>query len=271
LVKDIRRRKFDLAVIYHTKRRTNLLCFWADIPERLGYRNNKLGFLLTKPVIDERHLGKKHEAQYCLELLAHVGVHSTDKELHVSIQEDAEKWVEQLSKHQGMKEAERLVAVHLGASDPSKQWPVEYFAEVINQLLKKYPCRVVLIGTDQIKSLCHEALKLVPMSVLDLSGMTDLSQLVSFLKRCQVLISNDSGPVHLASALGVPVVSIFTRNQPGINPERWRPLEPRSQVVSVPQDTKPSFKKAGMATSEYLHNIKPAAVLEAVDAVFKLC
>jgi len=86
-----------------------------------------------------------------------------------------------------------------------------------------------------------------------------------------LLISNDSGPVHMAAAAGTPVISIFTRNQPGINPERWRPLEPRSQVVSVPLNTEPSFQKAGMATSEYLHNLKPDAVLEAVDAVFKLC
>ncbi|HLF18090.1 MAG TPA: lipopolysaccharide heptosyltransferase II [Candidatus Omnitrophota bacterium] len=271
LVKEIRRKRFDLAIIYHTKRRTNLLCFWADIPERIGYKNNKFGFLLTQPVLDERYLGKKHEAEYCLELLSHVGVHAQDKKLHVCIQEEAEQWLGQLFKYQGIKEDDCLIAVHLGASDPSKEWPVEYFAEVINAVLKKYPCRVVLVGTDEVKALCHKVLKLVPISVLDLSGMTSLSQLASFLRSCRLLISNDSGPVHLAAGLGTPVVSIFTRNQPGINPERWRPLEPRSQVVSVPQDTAPSFKKAGIATAEYLHNLKPDAVLEAVDAVFKLC
>src|SRR6185295_10383934 len=98
-----------------------------------------------------------------------------------------------------------------------------------------------------------------------------LGQLASLLARCRLLISNDSGPVHVAAAVNTPVVSIFTRNQPGINPERWAPLAPRSRAVSVPFDPTPSFHKSGAASQEYLHKLKPAQVLEAVDAVFKLC
>src|SRR5262245_45025773 len=73
LVGEIRRKKFDLAIVYHTKRRTNYLCFFADIPTRLGYRNNKGGFLLTHQVKDDRPSGKKHEADYCLDLLKVLG------------------------------------------------------------------------------------------------------------------------------------------------------------------------------------------------------
>jgi len=73
LIRQLKSREFDLAVIYHTKKRTNLLCALAGIPRRIGYKNDKLGILLTDRLIDQRHEGKKHEAQYCLNVLARSG------------------------------------------------------------------------------------------------------------------------------------------------------------------------------------------------------
>ena len=76
LINLLRRKKFDLAIVYHTKRRTNYICFLAGIPRRIGYKNDKFGFLLTDPLKDARHLGLKHEAQYCLDVLKEVGIDS---------------------------------------------------------------------------------------------------------------------------------------------------------------------------------------------------
>ena len=100
--------------------------------------------------------------------------------------------------------------------------------------------------------------------------MTTVGQLTSVLKRCTMLISNDSGPVHIAAGLKIPVVSIFTRNQPGINPERWKPLGVLSRYVSVPLDEKPSFEKAGTAESIYLDKISPNEVLAAVKGLVEV-
>ena len=73
LVSEVRRKRFDLAVIFHTKRRTNLLCFFAGIPERIGYKNDKFGFLLTEQIPDDRPAGTKHESEYCLDMLRPLG------------------------------------------------------------------------------------------------------------------------------------------------------------------------------------------------------
>ena len=91
--------------------------------------------------------------------------------------------------------------------------------------------------------------------------------------RCDLLVSNDSGPVHVAAGVGTPVVSIFTRNQPGINPERWKPLGNKARVVSVsPNESSGiSFKKAQPIDTQYLELVSTEAVLEAVDSLFKLC
>ena len=98
-----------------------------------------------------------------------------------------------------------------------------------------------------------------------------MSQLSSLLKHCDMLISNDSGPVHMAAAVDTPVVSIFTRNQPGINPERWRPLGEKSRFVSVPPNLQPSFKKAGPLEDKLLQTVEAQEVFALVDDLFKLC
>ncbi|MBF0619797.1 MAG: glycosyltransferase family 9 protein, partial [Candidatus Omnitrophica bacterium] len=96
LVMELMQRKFDCAIIYHTKRRTNMACALAGIPMRLGYLNDKGGKFLTHPIKDERHLGLKHESLYCLQLLEALDIHSNDVALQLPFQPEAEAWVQDL-------------------------------------------------------------------------------------------------------------------------------------------------------------------------------
>lgn len=269
----IKRRKFDLVINYHTKKRTNLLCFLAGIPVRAGYKNNKFGFLLNRPVKDERHLGNKHEAQYCLDILREFGIEARDTTLFLPVKKDALIWADRLRLKHGLTADDRIIAVHCGASDPARQWPPANFAQVINALRSRYAGKIILVGAPREKQASQEVAALCGGGVVDVTGETTVAQLTALLSQCSLLISNDSGPVHIAAGVDTPVVSIFTRNQPGINPERWRPLGERSKVVSVSpaQSEGISFQKAGFQDPRYMNLISPGAVLEAVDALFKLC
>lgn len=271
LVESLKKAKFDLAIIYHTKKRTNLACYMAKIPYRIGYKNNKFGFLLTHPLVDNRHFGEKHETQYCLDVLKNLDIKTNDYKLHVSIKKEADQWADQFLRQNLIKNDDCLIAIHAGASDPSKCWPVKRFAELMDALSQQMDCKFVLIGTEETRTLSRKIMSLSSTRPFDLTGLTSVAQLVSLLKRCQLMVSNDSGPVHIAAALEVPVVSIFTRNQPGINPERWKPLGLKSKVVSIEPDNNISFKKAQSVNPKYLELIPTQAVLEAVDSIFKLC
>ena len=276
LALSLRRKKYDLAIVYHTKKRTNCLCRAAGIPRRAGYRDEKFGFLLTDPIPDQRHWGRKHEAQYCLDVLRHLGISGNktlDKstvdlaeDIYVPISADAWGWLEQFCREYHIRAEERLIAVHPGASDPAKRWPMEQFAELIEQLVKRYQARIILVGTAQTSVVAKQIIALVKIPVLDLAGKTTVGQLAGLLKRCNLLVSNDSGPVHIAAGVKTPCVSIFTRNHPGINPQRWQPLGKKSKVVSVP----PSGSRS-QDGSENSEPVPTQAVLEAVDALFKLC
>lgn len=232
LIDQIRSRKFDMAIIFHTKRRYNLLCFLSQIRYRLGYKNNKFGFLLTNPIKDTRAVGESHEAEYCLELLKAIGVQSNDLDVFVPTDHEAEEWVLSWGRDHHVKSNEYIL-IHPDASDPAKCWPASNFAALINRITERYPLKVIIIGSRQTSSLALNILSQVakPNEVIDLTGKISLSQLASLLRRCRMLISNDSGPVHMAAGVGTNVISIFMRNQPGINSERWRPMGDKAYIL----------------------------------------
>lgn len=273
LIKLIHQRHFDCAIVLHTKKRTNLTCFLAGIPVRIGYKNNKFGFLLNRPVVDIRHLGEHHEAEYCLDVLKELGIESDDLSLYLPVSEEALQWVDQFRREQGIGENDRLIAIHPGASDPAKRWPEQRFAQLIDILTDRHSAKIVIIGTSDVHDIAQKISSLSNSDVIDMTGKTTVGQLAGLLTRCDLLVSNDSGPVHIAAGVGTSVVSIFTRNQPGINPQRWRPLGEQSKVVSVKpsQSRDISFKKAQTMDTQYMELITTDEVLEAVDSLFKLC
>lgn len=273
LVRDIRRQKFDAAFIFHTKRRTNLLAFLAGIPSRIGYRDRKWGFLLTRQFTDERALGLKHEARYCMDIVDRLGLETVQLKPVVPLEDLWEGWVERLlAANYSASSIRRMVAVHLGASDPSKCWPVDSYARVLTALRRQNAhFEFILVGAADVRGPAAALKTRLDFSVFDLTGQTTVAQLASVLHRCRLLISNDSGPVHLADALGTPVISIFTRNQPGINPERWRPLGPQSCYLAPPPTLTRSYAKAGQSVDHSFEMVDVQQVLDAVDAIFKVC
>ncbi len=270
LVFDVRREGFDLALILHTKRRTNALCFLAGIPTRVGYGRRKWGGLATHILNDERPQGKRHEVDYGLELARFVtGRSFTDWRLRLALDAQAEQRVAALWKKRGWSNRQRVVAVHPGASDPSKQWPAARFQELIDWMRQRYAVEAVVIGGREVQGL--GAVIASKGRAVDLTGKTTLAEMVSVLRRCHLLVSNDSGPVHVAAALGIGVVSIFTRNQPGINPERWAPLGKMSRVVAAKRLSLATadFRKARLLKEEEARQVSLAEVRAAVEKFFE--
>src|SRR3989338_1196354 len=188
-VNAVKKENFDTAIIFHTKRRTNLLCFLVGIPNRIGNADNKFGFLLTRKLEDIRHAGLKHESEYCLDVLRLIGIPVYAKDFYVPLQKSAEEWAEGFLKKQNIN-PKNLVAIHPGASDPTKEWPAHRFAELMNQFKDRYATQFVIIGAENIKGKAAQILVQVKFPVVDLTGQTTVSQLASLLKRCRLLISN---------------------------------------------------------------------------------
>lgn len=223
-IRKLKKNNFDLAIILHTKKRTNLIAYLSRIPRRIGYEDKKFGFLLTDKIKDIRPLGLKHEIDYCLNLLEKLGIKPKDKTTYAAVKKEDLAWVDNFLEANGIGKNDKIICLHPGASCVSKRWLMVRFIELAKRLIERYSAKIILVGDGGDVKIAEEIAKDIKGPVLNLAGKTTLSRLSAVLKRSRLFISNDSGPVHIASAVGTPVISIFGRNQAGLSPVRWKPI-----------------------------------------------
>ena len=244
----LKAKSFDLCVILNPSKEFNLISFFAGIPLRCGY-SRKWAFLLNRKIEDKKYLGRKHEIEYNLDLVNLAGASTQDKSLVLRIEERVLGGLIDLNRL----DLENLAVVHPFTSDPLKQWPLENFQELAQRLVKELNKKVLIIGGREERERSRELFGDSSGEIINLTGKTTLVQLAALLKKCRLLISGDSGPVHLAACVGTPVVAIFRNDIPGKNPERWGPWGRGHQVIAKPG----------------LSQISVTEVLEKVKEVFK--
>ena len=231
-IKGLRDKKFDLAVVLHPTLRTNWIVFLSGIPKRIGFdRRNKMGVLLTDRIPDKKHLGLKHEIDYTLGILKYIGVNAKDRKMYVPLSRDSQKRAEKAFFSGGISESDKVVVINPGASCPSKRWPAERFAEAADKLIKKLGVKIVIMSGETDKGIGEKVASSMKEECLDLSGKTAVGDIAGILKRSKLFISNDSGPVHIACAVGTPVVAIFGRSDRGLSPRRWGPSNKGDVVI----------------------------------------
>jgi len=211
--KELKKHKFDLSVSLNPLKEANLKCFFAGIPFRLGY-DRKWGYLLNYKLKDTKYLGNRHEVDCNLELVRLAGAETKNKSISINVDK---VYFPQFLKN-------KLIAIHPFTSDPIKQWPLERFKELAMRIEKELNLNVIIIGLSLTE--------FVPDGdAIDMTNKTSLPELAALLKRCVLLISGDSGPVHLAAAVGVPVIALFRSDIPGKCALRWGPWGEAHSVI----------------------------------------
>ena len=224
-------KKFDAVIHLHATNRMHIVSRLAGIPVRIGW-DRRAAWALTYVFPDTKKEGKKHEAEYNFDLLAPLGVkYPASLELYFPVTFEAEAAVRGLFEKFKISPDKPLIILSPSASCPSKRWPAERFGQLADALHSRSAVQFAAIGTEADRPLIQRLQASSRSGVLDLSGRLDLSMLGALLKHASLLISNDSGPAHIAAAVGTPVISIFGRRQPGLSPARWRPLGPRSRFI----------------------------------------
>jgi len=201
----LRKYKFDLCVVLNPTKEAHCAVFRAGIPVRVGY-DRKWGILLTHKLKDTKHLGNRHEVDCNLELVGLIGARTFDKTPKIKVNDNLfREFIGQ-----------RIVAIHPFTSDPVKQWPVERFMELAQRIKHELGLKVVIVGLSQSVLDAGD-------DIVNLINKTSLVELAALLKHCSLLISGDSGPMHLAAAVGTPVVALFRNDLQGKTAQRWGP------------------------------------------------
>ena len=226
----LKKKRFDLVIHAHATNRMHILSLLARIPIRIGY-SRKAPWALTKVYPYNKKEGEKHEAEYLFDFLEGFNIKAPSKiETYFPLNQLSISSVENLLKFHGVSSGKDLIIINPSASNETKMWPIEKFAELISKIENK-KLNFIALGRREDREIIQMLKKNTQTPILDLSGRLSLGMLGAILKKSKLLISNDSGPVHIAAALDIPVVSIFGRYQEGLGYKRWQPISEKARIV----------------------------------------
>ncbi len=202
----LRQEGYDAAFALKRSLSSALLIRAAGIPRRIGFATEGRSFLLTDPV---RYRQDQHEVRNFLDCLRvlDIPVHSDVLELWPSSENDTK--VRAIFFDAGWKDGDLKIVIHAAASLPAKQWPLERFAAVMKALQARYNARFIYTGASADSALYREIERHGPFNGLNLCGVTGLRENLSVYRASNLFFGVDSGPMHMAAAVGVPVVALF--------------------------------------------------------------
>lgn len=248
MLKTIRSRGFDTAVIVHPTPRLAWLMFRAGVPLRIGTGYRFYSALFNGRVFEHRKVAERHEVEYNLNLLKPLGCSVTEKpRFELVIPPAVETRIDDLFRSLSIDRGKEIIVVHPGTGNSSKEWPAEYFGRLAARLQAGRDARIIVTGTKEEEEKVSQILRLAKGKTFSLAGRLSLKELAAVIGRADLFVSNSTGPLHIAVAVGTPVVCMFPRIRP-MSAERWGPYTSRRRVL-VPDRPEDCTKCAGRRDS----------------------
>ena len=296
--KKLRAGKFDLALVLPNSPRSAIEPWLAEIPQRIGYARPWRNFFLTQAVASragavkmrKRSAGEvqrlvsptvavadisnskfqipnpaAHQTHEYLHLAAALGANPEPLAPHLTV--TAEEIESTRKKFELEKVTQPVFGLNPGAEyGPAKRWPVEKFIAAAKEIQQRTNCSWLLFGgkTDAaITNQIHSALRTPHSALFNLAGKTSLREFMALLKLCRVLLTNDTGPMHVAAALGTPVVVPFGSTSPELTGPGM-PGDARHQLIKSDAPCSPCFLRECPIDFRCMNGISPDRVVEAV-------
>ena len=242
LANELKERSFCMSILFQNAFDAALISFLARIPRRIGYSRDGRGWLLTDPVPFDAKAKAMHHIDYYLNLVRKAGFNAPPDIpwLFIELQE-------RLAARSLMKHLSRpVVGINPGATyGSSKRWHPERFAEVARRVIEQLGGSVVLLGGPSERAIADEIVSNMDNAImtgstfLDLAGNTTLRQLMAVISECDMLVTNDSGPMHIGYAVGTPVTAIFGST----SPEATGPVGSADIVIRHKTECSPCFRR----------------------------
>lgn len=265
VVAEIRSRRFDLAIVFP---RSFESAFWtalARVPSRVGFAADGRGLMLTHKTTRPAALARSHQVfDYLYLLRTTLGIEGdrTDIAPDVSAGHRAamRDWLRAERRGSG-----RLIALAVAAAyGPAKEWPVARYAALVDRLAERHGAECVLVGAPAERPRCAMVASASRAGALIAAGQTTIGQALALLSLCDGFAGNDSGSMHVAAALGIPTVGIFTST----NPQRTGPLGPHAQALYHRIECSPCLDRTcRFGHYQCLQQLTPAEVETALAAL----
>ncbi|MEK7845830.1 MAG: glycosyltransferase family 9 protein, partial [Nitrospinota bacterium] len=254
-----------------------LLSTFFKIPVRIGFDNGGGGFLLTRPITPVENIHQIEQFLYA------VGGNDSvfDKRMRLPLSDKEREFADTLIRQYSIKSPLSpfgkgggtpkrslgrgiFVGFHIGAGYPSKLWAPEKYGVLIKRLYDDFDVRAILIGGEEDREIIAETENIIKdTGAINLAGRTNIKETAAIIERCSLFIGNDSAPVHIAAAVGTPVIVIFSAVN---NPVQWKPFG--DNVICITKDISCHFcEKFECEDAKCMHMITVEEVYDKVKEV----
>jgi lipopolysaccharide heptosyltransferase II len=265
VIERLRSERFDAAVIFTVFSQSPLpaalVCYLSDIPLRAAHcRENPYQLLTDRVEETDTSARMRHEVRRHLDLAATLGASTADERLSLRVPAGARQAVDSLLGALGIGQDDPWVVIHPGSTAPSRRYPPERYAEAARALVGDLGMRVIFTGSEPEHDLIESIRAAIGGRSESLAGRLDLAELAALIERAPLLIANNTGPVHIAAAVGTPVVDLYA----GTNPQHTPWMVP-SRVLSHAVPCAPCFKSVcPEGHHDCLRRVSPVDVIDAL-------
>ena len=210
-IRELRSRRFDKVYVLKRSLSSALMAFFTGAPERVGFDTEGRGWLLTTRV-PYRH--DRHEVENFLEVLRADDVAVVDDHLEAWLSKDERRFADRFFENAGVVPDEMVIGIHPFTANPLRAWPLDNFTELARQLQERYNARILFFGGPRDVDVLPGIRAALANPPLEAVGSTTLRETMALLARCRFLVCNDSGIMHLAASLRVPLVALFGPQSP---------------------------------------------------------
>ncbi|MFH0985469.1 MAG: lipopolysaccharide heptosyltransferase II [Candidatus Omnitrophota bacterium] len=264
---DLKRRgPWDQGYLFHRSRSRAIFLAFAGVKERIGYGKGRKGFL---SLAVEEPTRTMHQVDYFFSMMEGAGfVLPAEREYRFFYKEEDDRSALEVLERHGIEKNAKYIGFHLGANWEPKRWPAAHFATLADMISEKWKLPVVVTGSRNDEPLLKEFLANVRRAkIVPLVGQTGLRVSAAVYKHAACLVTGDSGPMHIASGVGAPVVALFGPTDPKLTGPRG---SGESIVLEyVPQGYKVPFFGKELPAEGWLLRITPEEVLDAVERILR--
>jgi len=227
----IKSNKFDTCIVVNPTLKITLIMFLAGIKNRIGTGYRWYSVLFNQKVFEHRKYGDKHELEYNLNLLSKLGIDANGIpnkiNFHLKIDPESSRKIDSLLLQKGFNAGNKIIIIHPGSGGSSVDLPKKKLIELTRMLAVQTDTSIVIAGSKSEESLCKEFE--VSSSVINFSGQLDLSLLKALINKANLFISNSTGPMHIAAALGIYVIGFFPKIS-ACSQKRWGPYTEKKSI-----------------------------------------
>lgn len=261
--KKIRKEGFDLSVDLQNSKWTHLMAYLGAIPQRYGFQRGKFGFLINRH--DKGYELAEAPVRNQFRILSKMGIQELDERLELWTSPDSEELADKIFSENQITDSQKVIGFAVGSSKQwlTKRWPIDYFHQLAKEISKTWNCRILLIGSEDEKKDVDELFNREPALFINLAGKTSLRDIVSMVKRMDLLVTGDTSPLHIAAAVQCKIVAIFGPT----DAKRHMPPAAKTAVFQKHLACQPCYEGVCKAKEHLacLHKVTVPEVFEAVQ------